>query len=330
VSAATASAPSPRVPAEAVLEARALRRSFGRVEALRGLSLRLDGGEIYGLVGPDGAGKTTALRILAGVMAPTSGEARVLGQKPLDASPTLRSAIGYMPQQYSLYGDLTVEENLSFFSRMSCLGRAEHAKRRERLLGITRLGPFTDRRADALSGGMYKKLALACVLLPRPRVLLLDEPTNGVDPISRRELWALLFELADEGMAILISTPYMDEAERCHRVGLVREGSLLLEGTPAALLGRFPHAVLEIHTADRSAAESLLEGHAGVIAVSAAGARLRVVVRRDAASEVGALLEGAEARAVKPDFEDLFLAAISTDTSGAATHGAEGGEARAT
>lgn len=219
-----------------VLTARGLTRRFGAVEALRGLSLEVHAGEIYGLVGPDGAGKTTAMRIMAGMIGADTGEARVLGSNPLSADPEVRSALGYMPQQYSLYGDLSVDENLTFFGRMFLLDRATFRERRERLLSITRLAPFVTRRADALSGGMYKKLALACALLPRPSLLLLDEPTNGVDPVSRRELWVLLFELAAEGMAVLVSTAYLDEAARCHRVGLLHQGRLVLEGAPSTLL----------------------------------------------------------------------------------------------
>jgi ABC-2 type transport system ATP-binding protein len=219
-----------------VLIAHQLEKRFKAQEALRGLSLGVAAGELYGLVGPDGAGKTTALRILAGVMGPDAGYARVAGMDPLSGDPEVRSLLGYMPQQYSLYGDLSVDENLAFFGKMFCLDKATFAAQRERLLHITRLGRFGDRRADALSGGMYKKLALACSLLPRPKVLLLDEPTNGVDPVSRRELWALLFELVEDGMAVIVSTAYMDEAERCHRVGLLHRGRLLLEGPPTRLM----------------------------------------------------------------------------------------------
>ncbi|MEQ8276087.1 MAG: ABC transporter ATP-binding protein [Deltaproteobacteria bacterium] len=221
------------------LIAQELVRTFGKTRALDGLSFEVAPGELYGLVGPDGAGKTTTLRILAGVMKPTDGAAYVFGKDPMSTDEHVRSSIGYMPQQYSLYGDLSVDENLHFFSKMFCLDRATYQERRERLLGITRLGRFTDRRADALSGGMYKKLALACSLLSRPDVLILDEPTNGVDPVSRRELWALLFELVEEGMAVIVSTAYMDEAERCHRVGLLFEGRLLVEGDPTALLADY-------------------------------------------------------------------------------------------
>jgi ABC-2 type transport system ATP-binding protein len=218
--------------------ARGLRRRFGAVVALDGLSFRVERGELYGLVGPDGAGKTTAIRALAGLLEPDEGDTRVLGLDPLRDG-AVRERLGLMPQQYSLYRDLTVAENLRFFARLSVLPRARYRERADRLLAITRLAPFTGRRADQLSGGMYKKLALACALLHQPEVLLLDEPTNGVDPVSRRELWALLHEFVEGGMAVLISTPYMDEAERCHRVGLIHRGRLLLEGAPERLLADF-------------------------------------------------------------------------------------------
>jgi len=231
-------APSAGAPA---LEARGLVRRFGAVTALDGLSLEVRPGQLYGLVGPDGAGKTTAIRALAGLIALDAGQARVLGMDPLTAG-RVRERLGLMPQQYSLYRDLTVAENLRFFGRLSVLPRAVFRERSERLLAITRLAAFTARRADQLSGGMYKKLALACALLHEPEVLLLDEPTNGVDPVSRRELWELLHEFVDRGMAVVISTPYMDEAERCSRVGLVHRGRLLLEGAPEALLAEHARA----------------------------------------------------------------------------------------
>ncbi len=221
---------------EATLEARSMARRFGAVEALAGLSFAVKAGELYGLVGPDGAGKTTAIRALAGLIDLDGGEARVLGVDPARGGSAVRESLGLMPQQYSLYRDLSVKENLKFFSRLYVLPRAVYRDRAERLLAITRLDRFRDRRADALSGGMYKKLALACALLHQPRVLLLDEPTNGVDPVSRRELWALLHEFVQGGMTVLVSTPYMDEAERCDRVGLVHRGRLLLEGAPGELL----------------------------------------------------------------------------------------------
>jgi ABC-2 type transport system ATP-binding protein len=221
--------------------ARGLRRRFGAVTALDGLGLEVARGELYGLVGPDGAGKTTAIRALAGLIDLDGGEVRILGLDPARDG-TVRERLGLMPQQYSLYRDLTVGENLRFFGRLATLPGALYRERSARLLALTRLAPFVDRRADQLSGGMYKKLALSCALITEPEVLLLDEPTNGVDPVSRRELWALLHEFVEHGMAVLISTPYMDEAERCHRVGLVHRGRLLLEGEPTRLLADFERA----------------------------------------------------------------------------------------
>lgn len=211
----------------APLEARALVRRFGTTEAVNGLTFVVQPGELYGLVGPDGAGKTTTLRLLTGLLLPDAGLAHAL--KP----------IGYMPQQYSLYGDLSIAENLVFFGRLFGLGKAAIAERMRELLAITQLARFADRRADALSGGMYKKLALACALLHRPKVLVLDEPSNGVDPVSRRELWDLLYRFVADGMAVILATPYMDEAARCHRVGLIARGRLVAEGEPQALTRQY-------------------------------------------------------------------------------------------
>jgi ABC-2 type transport system ATP-binding protein len=205
-------------------------RRFGATTALAGLSLQIGRGELYGLVGPDGAGKTTAVRAFAGLLDPDEGKVTVFGMDP--RSRAARESIGLMPQRYALYGDLTIDENLSFFGDLFAVDRDAFLERRERLLQITRLAPFVDRRADALSGGMYKKLALSCALLHSPPLLLLDEPTNGVDPVSRRELWTLLHELVAQGTTLLVTTPYMDEAERCHRVGVLHKGQLLAEGDP--------------------------------------------------------------------------------------------------
>jgi ABC-2 type transport system ATP-binding protein len=213
-----------------------------------------------------------------------------------------------MPQQYSLYGDLTVAENLAFFREMFCLERDAFRKRRERLLAITRLAEFKDRRAEALSGGMYKKLALSCALLNEPKVLLLDEPTNGVDPVSRREFWDLLHDFLSEGMAILIATPTMDEAARCHRAGLLFEGRLLEEGQPNEMLRAFPHPVFRVH-GDRSKVAEAVEKDADVLASTPAGAELRVVVRKDRQEAVLKVLSelGAKTTPATATFEDLFL-----------------------
>ncbi len=304
-----APAPAASAPAPA-LEARDLVRRFGEVTALDGLSFAVGRGELFGLVGPDGAGKTTAIRALAGLVRLDGGEARVLSEDPTRGA--VRERLGLMPQQYALYRDLTVAENLAFFSRVYVLPRAVFRRRADRLLEITRLAPFVDRRADALSGGMYKKLALACALLHEPEVLLLDEPTNGVDPVSRRELWALLHEFVHGGMTVLVSTPYMDEAERCGRVGLVHRGRLLLVGEPGALLDAFEDEAVEVRGGDRDRVDAALAAHPAVRAASPAGERLRVVVARGAAADLSrALLPlGAALSPASPDFEDLFLSSI--------------------
>lgn len=294
------------------LHAHGLHKRFGSVAALQGLSFEVRRGELYGLVGADGAGKTTAIRALAGLLVPDGGEARVLGRDPVREGAQVRESLGLMPQQFSLYRDLSVAENLRFFSRLYLLPRAAYEQRVARLMEVTRLGRFLDRRADALSGGMYKKLALACALLHEPAVLILDEPTNGVDPVSRRELWALLYEFVQEGMTVLVSTPYMDEAERCHRVGLVDRGRLLLEGEPRALLARFAHGVFEVHGGERHPVDTLLARLPAVQASSPAGARLRVVVTRGQEEAVAGALAplGARLVAARPDFEDLFLSRL--------------------
>jgi len=284
-------------------------RRFGAVEALRGLSFSVDAGEIYGLVGPDGAGKTTAIRVLTGLMDPDAGTARILGQDP-GAGGDVREQMGLMPQQYSLYGDLTIAENLTFFGDLFCIPKDVFMSRRERLLDITRLARFTDRRADSLSGGMYKKLALACSLLHQPKVLMLDEPTNGVDPVSRRELWALLYEFIGDGMAILVSTPYMDEASRCHRVGLISQGRLVAEGAPRDLVRDFDHPVVEVEGGDRHAIEELLLTMPAIRGTHPVGTRLRLVIAPGELESVRAQLAplGAVLNPALPDFEDVFLA----------------------
>jgi ABC-2 type transport system ATP-binding protein len=296
------------------LEARQMRKRFGEVEALAGMTFAVEAGELYGLVGPDGAGKTTAIRALAGLIDLDGGEARVLDMDARSGG-AVREALGLLPQQYSLYRDLTVWENLTFFSRLYVLPRDVFRRRAERLLAITRLDRFLDRRADQLSGGMYKKLALAAALLHEPKVLLLDEPTNGVDPVSRRELWALLHEFVQGGMAVLVSTPYMDEAERCDRVGLAFRGRLLLEGEPGALLAGFDQESYEIAGGDRDRIEAVLASLPAVRSVSPAGSRLRVDLLAGARDQVAAALAPLDAglRPVAPSFEDLFLSRLQRE-----------------
>jgi ABC-2 type transport system ATP-binding protein len=302
-----------------VIEARDVVRNFGKVQALKSVNLSVRRGELFGLVGPDGAGKTTLIRALAGLIGVEAGTVRVLGQDPL-RNPALRDAMGVMPQHYSLYGDLSVGENLRFFARLYCLSRKTYRERSARLLELTRLSPFTERRADALSGGMYKKLALACALLHEPTVLLLDEPTNGVDPVSRRELWQLLHEFVGLGMAVLISTAYMDEAARCHRVCLLHAGNVVAEGVPARLVRDLDTPVFEVLGGERESLHQMLATTNGVIAASPAGERLRIVLTPDAVAHVTQRAEqlGGRLAPVSGDFEDVFLASTYAAERGTA------------
>jgi ABC-2 type transport system ATP-binding protein len=299
----------------ALLEADGVVRRFGGTTALDGVSLRVAPGELVGLVGPDGAGKTTLLRALTGLIDVDGGEARIEGVPWPSAPAEARERLGYMPQQYSLYTDLSVDENLRFFGDLFDLGRDVFAERRARLLAITQLEAAHDRPAGALSGGMYKKLAVACALLHRPRVLVLDEPTNGVDPPSRRELWALLYEFVGEGMGVLVATPYMDEAARCGRVSLLHAGRLLVEGEPSRLVAGFAHAVLDVTLGDgrgEDETRAMLERDPGVIAITPAGERVRAVVRREDQPRILEALghAGVSARDARPDFEDLYLSLL--------------------
>jgi ABC-2 type transport system ATP-binding protein len=214
------------------IETKALTRTFGAATAVDGLDLAVGEGEIFGLVGPDGAGKTTVMRMLAGILPPTSGEASVAGHHVVREAEPLKADIAYMSQRFGLYEDLTVDENLRFYADLYGVRDEERRAKRERLLRFTNLAPFTSRLARHLSGGMKQKLGLACALIHTPRVLLLDEPTNGVDPVSRREFWQILYDLLAERVTIFFSTAYLDEAERCARVGLMHRGRLLRCAAP--------------------------------------------------------------------------------------------------
>jgi len=216
---------------EFAVEAVKLTKKFKDLAAVSELNLQIQRGEIFGLVGPDGAGKTTTLRLLSTAMEQTSGEVKVLGLDTLKDEEKIRDKIGYMPQRFSLYGDLTVDENIDFFADIYSVPKGEGRNaRKEELLRFTNLSSFTGRKAQNLSGGMQKKLGLACNLIHTPEILFLDEPTTGVDPISRREFWRILYRLNE--VTIIVTTPYMDEAERCNRIGLIREGKLLICDTP--------------------------------------------------------------------------------------------------
>jgi ABC-2 type transport system ATP-binding protein len=228
---------------ELAIEAKELVKKFNNLTAVSALNLRIPKGEIFGLVGPDGAGKTTTLRMLSTAMEQTAGFAYISGLDVRKDEEKIRDKIGYMPQRFSLYGDLTVSENINFFADLYGVPGTARQKRMEELLAFTNLAPFINRRGAQLSGGMQKKLALACNLIHTPEILFLDEPTTGVDPISRREFWRILYGL--RGVTILVTTPFMDEAERCNRVGLIREGKLLICDTPEKIKNKAGGKTLE-------------------------------------------------------------------------------------
>ncbi|MCK5794225.1 MAG: ABC transporter ATP-binding protein, partial [Anaerolineales bacterium] len=226
-------------------------RSQNGVPAVGDLNLAISEGELFGLVGPDGAGKTTTLRMLATVMLPTSGQASVAGFDTRSEAEKIRKIIGYMPQNFTLYPDLSVLENLHFFADINGVADDQRETNITKMLQFTRLEKFTDRKAGKLSGGMKKKLALACAMIHDPKVLFLDEPSTGVDPVSRRELWVILAKIVEEGVTIVVSTPYMDEAERCHRVGMLYQGKLLTSGEPQDLIEKLPFEVVELKAKPR-------------------------------------------------------------------------------
>lgn len=217
------------------IKATGLTRKFGSVTAVDNLNLEIEEGEIFGLVGPDGAGKTTTMRLLSGILEPSAGDAWISGNHIVRDSERLKGNIAYMPQRFGLYDDLTVEENINFYADIFSLSRQERVTKIDRLLGFSGLTPFKKRLARDLSGGMKQKLGLACALIHTPRVLLLDEPTNGVDPVSRRDFWRILYQLLKEKVTILFSTSYLDEAERCRRVGLMHKGKLLKCDIPSGI-----------------------------------------------------------------------------------------------
>jgi ABC-2 type transport system ATP-binding protein len=230
-----------------IIKTENLTRKFGDLVAVDHLNLEIKRGEIFGLVGPDGAGKTTTIRMLAAIMDPSEGHASVVDYDTVKQSEAIKQHIGYMAQQFNLYGDLSVQENLDFFADIFGVRGRERKERIAQLLRFARLTEFTRRRAAHLSGGMKKKLALACSLIHRPQILYLDEPTTGVDPVSRREFWDILSDLHIEGVTILVSTPYMDEAERCSRVGLMYQGRLIICDTPNRVKGLIEGDLIEVH-----------------------------------------------------------------------------------
>ena len=294
-----------------------LTRSFGSVIAVDHLTLAIPRGELFGLVGPDGAGKTTTLRMLGGILTPTEGDAIVAGHSIRKEPVALKGKIAYMSQRFGLYGDLTVLENLMFYADLFEVPAKEPAARIDRLLAFSNLTPFKDRLADKLSGGMKQKLGLACALIHTPEIVLLDEPTNGVDPVSRRDFWRILYEMLKEGVTILVSTAYLDEAERCNRVGLMHQGRLLALDTPAAIKTLMAADLVEIPVADAWRARRLLTGVPEAKSVTLFGHHLHVALEemdRDLPIVWRALeregLEPHDPRRVIPSLEDVFISMI--------------------
>jgi ABC-2 type transport system ATP-binding protein len=296
---------------DARIRVRDLRKSYGPVPALAGVSLDANGGEIVGLIGPDGAGKTTLMRVLCGLLLPDSGSAEIMGLDCVRDAREIKARLGYMPQRFSLYPDLTVAENIRFFADLFGVRPAERNVREERLMSFSGLGPFRRRRAGHLSGGMKQKLALCCTLVHTPDVLVLDEPTTGVDVVSRSEFWRILEDLARDGLAILASTPYMDEAARFPRIALFHRGRVLASGTPAEITRGFARRLLEVRGPDTERAWRFLrERPPEGVETLRFGDRLHLVFDSDDREAVArSALAGLDVRAegIAPTIEDAFL-----------------------
>jgi ABC-2 type transport system ATP-binding protein len=302
-----------------------LRRAYGAVEAVKGVSFEVHPGEMFGLIGPDGAGKTTTLRVVLGLLPAAGGRVETCGLNPARERRRLADRVGYLSQRFSLYADLTVDENIAFSAEIH--GVDGWRPRRDALLEMVRMTPFRDRLAERLSGGMKQKLALACTLVHTPELLVLDEPTTGVDPVSRRDFWRLLGRLQREGLTILLTTPYLDEAERCTRVALMDEGRLLVTDTPDALRHR-AGAMLEVVARPRRQAAEVLRGRPEVAEVEAFGERLHVALAAGAApaqtaERLGHVLRaaGLEVDLVRPavaSLEDVFIQRIRAQAESAA------------
>ena len=300
------------------LRTQGLRRTFGELVAVAGLDLEVQAGEIFGLVGPDGAGKTTTMRMLTGILPPTAGTATVAGCDVVRDATQLKDHIGYMSQRFGLYPDLSVAENIAFYADIYGVPRRELAARTERLLGFSNLTPFQHRLAGNLSGGMKQKLGLACALIHTPRVLFLDEPTNGVDPVSRRDFWRILYQLVRDGVTLFVSTAYLDEAERCNRLALLHEGRLLGLGTPDEVKRLMPGALLEIRTSAPRRTATLLREHLRGATVGLFGDRIHVATREPAATEAETRRQVAAAgfellsiKPIEPSLEDVFISVIA-------------------
>ncbi len=305
-----------------LIVAQNLHKSFAHNHAVNDVSFSVRAGEMYGLVGPDGAGKTTTMRLLCGALALTGGQATIVGVDVKRHPDQARAEIGYLPQRFSLYEDLTVLENVRFFAETRGLSAKDWRPRSQEILDFVGLGTFTERRAGQLSGGMKQKLGLAVALVHRPRVLLLDEPTTGVDPVTRQDFWQLIIRLAgEEGIGVLVSTPYMDEAARCNRLGFMRGGKLLLEGTPSEVRARMNDRIVEVVGQPLPVLRKVAQADPDVENAQMFGDRLHLRVRQARASQVierlavsipaaGGTLTAA--RPIASQLEDVFIALLES------------------
>ncbi len=317
--------------ARVMVHVEGMTRSYGGVVAARSVTFDVRHGEMFGLIGPDGAGKTTTLRVVLGLLAPDEGMVRTCGLDPIRQSDELSQRIGYLSQRSSLYGDLSVDENIAFFAEVH--GVLRWKPRRDELLDMLRLDAFRGRLADRLSGGMKQKLALACTLIHTPELLVLDEPTTGVDPVSRRDFWRILARLQREGLTLLLTTPYLDEAERCQRVALMDRSRLLTIAPPEALKAEAQGAIVEVLARPKRQAAELLSRQPGVADVQAFGERLHATLagilpseageaaRRIASALAASGVEVQDVRATAPSLEDIFIARIRAGESEAAAWG---------
>jgi len=292
--------------------------------ALNKISFNVPQGSLYGIIGPDGAGKTTLLRILSSVMLQSSGKASVLGFDTRRKAEEIRKLIGYMPQEFSQYPDLNLIENLNFFANIQGVSKAQKQERIEKMLTLTNLSSFRQRAAGNLSGGMKKKLALSCAMVHNPRVLILDEPTTGVDPVSRAEFWSLLSTIVKEGVTVLISTPYMDEAERCSMVGILYDGQVLKEGTPEALTNQLPFNIIEVKAKPRRQMREVVAQTDGILSWNPVGDRLRLSVPSAKERSISRELEHSFKkqkldlqilRSARKTMEDVFVTVVEEQES---------------
>jgi ABC-2 type transport system ATP-binding protein len=311
---------------EYLVQATNLHKDFGNTRAVDGVSLNIKAGEIYGLVGSDGAGKTTTMRLLVGALLPDSGDVTICGYNLRKQVEMARSTIGYLSQRFSMYEDLTVLENIRFFAEIRGLSSSEWHPRSMEILEFVGLDKFIDRRAGQLSGGMKQKLGLASALVTRPRLLLLDEPTTGVDPVTRQDFWQLVIKLVSsregDGVSVIISTPYMDEASRCHRVGFMKAGKIIAEDVPSNLRARLNGRVLELRGEPINALRHIAHQDKDVEDVAAFGDKLHLRVKENTAQNIIARLPKEieaqnakliEIRAIPPALEDVFIALSETN-----------------